>query len=340
MKISVLTALFFVHVWIPAAFGQIGSNASFSFLDLNISARNTALGGMQTSMSVDSGAVMDASLWMVNPVYSHEQLSGHVSLGYMPYYADIKYGIFNYIHDFDQYGVWAAGMQYLSYGSFESFDMAGLPQGDFSAQDYAVVVNHSHQLGVYRMGANVKLAVSQIAGYSATALLLDIGGAFVHPSQDLTVSLLFSNLGVLLSDYTTASSSGLPADVRIGLTFKPEHMPFRFNVTAHKLLQDTKAYYASDPEDMAGVAGKVLRHLTFGGEILLSPNFNVRIGYNHLIKSTLQLQQVSGGAGLSFGFMLRIKSLQMDFSRAYYHVTGGYSHVSLTANLNELIFRK
>lgn len=335
-----IASLFFLVVWIPSAFAQIGSNASFEFLNLNISARNTALGGLQASMSLDSGTVKDASLWMVNPAYSHESLSKHVSLGYMPYYADVKYGTFSYVHNFNKYGVWAAGIQYLSYGSFESFDVAGLPQGEFSAQDYAVVINHSHQLGLYRIGANIKAAASQIAGYNATALLLDIGGAFVHPSQDVTVSLLFSNLGVLLSDYTVTSNARLPTDVRIGLTFKPEHMPFRFNISAYKLLRDTKAHYGASPDDPPGLVNKIFRHLTFGSEILLSPSFNVRIGYNHLIKSTLQLQQVSGGAGLSFGFMLRIRSLQMDFSRAYYHMTGGYSHVSLAANLNQLIFRK
>lgn len=340
MKVRIFTSLFFLHVWITSVFGQIGSNASFSFLNLNVSARNTALGGMQTSMSLDSGAVKDASLWMVNPAYSHEYLSKHVTLGYMPYYADVKYGTFTYVHDFNKYGVWAAGIQYLSYGSIESFDIAGLPLGVFSAQDYALVINHSHQIGLYRVGANVKVAASQIAGYNAAALLMDIGGAFVHPSQDLTVSLLFSNLGVLLSDYTGTSDSRLPTDVRIGVTFKPEHMPFRFNIAVHKLLRDTKTYYELSPDEASGLASKIFRHLTFGGEVLLSPNFNMRVGYNHLIKSTLQLQQVTGGAGLSFGFMLRINSFQMDFSRAYYHVAGGYSHISLTANLNQLIFRK
>ncbi len=325
--------------FISPSLAQIGSNASFDFLNLNVSARNTALGGLQVCQSLDSGRVQDVSLWLLNPAYSDARLSKHVSLGYMPYYADIKYGTFTYVHHFDKYGTWGAGIQYLSYGSLESFDAAGLPQGEVSAQDYALVINHSQQIGLYRVGANLKVAASQIAGYQAAALLLDISGAFVHPSRDLTFSLLFSNLGVLLSDYTAASDSRLPTDVRLGVAFKPEYMPFRFHVSVYRILRDTKAYDAVNGET-PGVAGRILRHMTFGGEALLSPHFHLRLGYNHLIRSSLQLQQVSGGAGLSFGFMLRVKALQLDFAREYYHVTGGFSHLSLTANLNQLIFKK
>lgn len=332
-----LLMLLTLHIQASA---QIGSNASFQFLNLNTSARNTALGGTQASMSLDSGSRKDASLWMLNPAYSHPTLTENVALSYMPYYADVHFTTLSYTHAFEKWGTWAAGIQYLNYGSMEGFDIAGIPQGTFSAQDYAVVINHSQQIGVYRIGGNIKYVTSKIGGYGASAMLLDIGGAFVHPEQDLTVSLLFSNFGFLLQDYTGASNSRLPSDIRISVAFKPEHMPFRFHITGYKFLTDTKAYYQADNEQSPGLLSKSLRHLVFGGEILLSPNFNVRVGYNHLIKSTLQLQQVSGGAGLTFGFMLRIKSLQIDFSREYYHVVGGFSHLTLTADLKQLIFRK
>ncbi len=339
MKAKVLSVLFFVVIIRPFAYAQIGSNASFEFLNLNISARNTALGGLQTTMSLDSGSVKESNQWLVNPAYSDSTLSQFVSLSYLSFYANVKYGTFTYIHDFHKYGVWALGVQYLDYGKLESFDISGLPLGEFSAQDYALVLNHSHQIGFYRLGANIKVATSHIAGYRATALLADIGGAFVHPTQDFTASLLFSNLGFLLSDYTVTSHSRLPTDVRLGLTFKPQYMPFRFHMSVYKILQDTHAYYRFNEEE-PGLANKVFRHLTFGGEILLSPHFNVRVGYNHLIKSTLQLQQVTGGAGLSFGFMLRLKALQLDFARGYYHVSGGFSHLTMAVNLNQLIFSK
>lgn len=340
MRISINVTIFFLVVFAPSVFAQIGGNTSFDFLNLSISARNTALGGMQTSMSLDSGSVKDASHWLLNPAYSYPELSEHVALGYMPYYADVKYGTFNYVHNFDKYGVWGAGIQYLSYGRWETFDVAGLALGELSAQDYALVINHSHQLGHYRIGGNVKIAASQIAGYHAAALLADIGGVFIHPTRDFNVSLLFSNIGFLLSDYTASSNSRLPSDVRLGMVFKPQHMPARFNLSVYKILRDTRAYHKFEPGEEPGIGNKIFRHLTFGSEILLSPNFNVRVGYNHLIKSTLQLQQVSGGTGLSFGFMIRTRAFQLDFSRGYYHISGGFSHLSLTANFNQLIFRK
>ncbi len=183
-------------------YAQSGSRASFQFLNLNVSARNTALGGTQASMSLDSGSRKDASLWMLNPAYSHPTLTQRVALSYMPYYAGVHFTTLSYNHTFKKLGTWAAGMQYLNYGNMESFDMAGIPLGTFSAQDYALVINHSQQIGIYRVGGNIKYAASNIGGFGADALLLDIGGAFVHPKRDLTVSLLFSNFGLMLHDYT------------------------------------------------------------------------------------------------------------------------------------------
>jgi len=325
---------------------QTGSNHSLDFVNLSTNAKLTALGEVNVSSMIDS-AGSDPQMFMYNPALIGPGASGNFSISYMPYYAGINQASLSYVHHHQKYGTWAAGLQYLDYGDFDGFDASGLPAGEFTAQSYAFVLNHVHQQGNFHMGANLKVAVSSISGYTASALLLDLGGTFRHPTQDFTVGLVLSNLGFYMQDYTETSNSRLPMDVRLGLSFKPQHMPFRFSITGHKLLRDRDDYFVNDGSGGQGenigevsTLDKVFRHLTFGGEILLGENFHLRAGYNNLIRSGLRLPQTAGGAGLSYGFMVRIKMFMFEFARTSHHVSGGFSHFTLTTDIERLIKKR
>ena len=345
MKV-VFLIIFCTAICFFQAKAQIGSNHSLDFVNLSTHAKLTALGGVNVSSMIDSAA-SDAHMFMFNPALIGPGASKKISLSYMPYYAGIHHASLSYAHHHEKYGTWAFGLQYLDYGDFDGYDATGLPTGEFSAQSYAFVLNHVHQQGNFRMGANLKVAVSSISGYSASALLLDVGGVFRHPTQDFTAGLVISNLGFFLQDDTESSHSRLPMDLRLGLSFKPEHMPFRFSITGHKLLRDRKDYFVNDDTggqgentDEASVADKIFRHLTFGGEILLGENFHLRLGYNHLIRSGLRLPQDAGGAGLTYGFMVRIKMFMLEFARTSHHISGGFSHFTLTTDIERLIKKR
>ncbi len=340
---SLLVAFLF-FLFFSGAKAQTGGNHSLDFLNLSSNAKITGLGGLNVSSYGDS-LEADLNMFVTNPALIDVTASGKLSISYMPFYAGMQYTTLAYAQHFAKAGIWAVGLQYMDYGDFDGFDGAGLPTGEFSAQDYAFVINHIHQQGNFQMGANLKVAVSAIAGYQAAALMLDLGGVFQHPTQDLTVGLVISNLGFFLSDYTSGSHSSLPADVKLGLSFKPEHMPFRFSVTGYKLLRDTKAYFVTDASQQnedgeVKIAGKILRHITFGGELLLGKNFNVRAGYNYLNRSAFRLPQASGSAGLSFGFVVKIKAFSFEYARASYRTKGGYNHVTLTTDFERLINKK
>src|SRR5690606_14151052 len=85
---------------------------------------------------------------------------------------------------------------------------------------------------------------------------------------------------------------------------------------------------------------KGFRHMVIGAEVLLSKNFHARLGYNALIRRELRLESKSGGAGLSWGLMLRVKKFEFSFTRAYYHVKGGTSYISLVVNTSDLFTKK
>ncbi len=318
-------------------FAQTGGQHTFDFLNLNPSTSVTAWGGVQAAAPADSGAVNDVHRFLSNPALNNEHLNQQVSLSFRPYLADIKLATVSYSHAVANVGEFGGIVSYLAYGEFAGFDPAGLPTGDFSASSYTVALNYAHQIAPFRLGGNLKLASSMIAGLRATALLLDAGGVYQHPTRDLAVGLTITNLGVLLRDYVPGTGSRLPSDVRLGMAFKPQYMPFRFHLTAYRLWYSDLTVVAAEPDE--GVASRIARHLSFGGTLLLGRNFEVYGGYNHSIRSSLQLQQIGGGAGLSFGFMFRTRTIRVDFSRSVYHMSGAFNQFSLSTDVHQLFFK-
>jgi hypothetical protein len=321
-------------------FGQINEPRAFEFLNLSPSARVTAMGGVNNSSAYDSLYLADINMFMTNPALLRPQAHNQVAINYSPYLADINYASVAYTWQVQRTGMFAIGIQYLDYGQSDSFDPAGASLGTFSSSDYAVTAGYSRQQNNFRLGASIKVAASSLAGYTANALVGDVGVSYIDPAEDLVVSLTFTNFGWVTTDYSPYSASELPADVRVGVSFKPQYMPFRFSISAHRLLNGTRAYFPEPGDPETGTGEKILRHVVLGGEIMLGKNLSILLGYNHLVSSALRLQQISGGAGLSFGLSLRLKTVSIHFGRGIYHVGGGFSQFTASVNLDQLIGRR
>lgn len=318
--------------------GQTGGTKGFLFLNNPPTARVAALSGVNITSQDE-----DVNMFLSNPALLHKDLHLHASINYIDYLADIQYTSLAYAHNFEKAGVWGIGLQYFDYGEFEGFDEAGNEAADFNARDFAAIISHSRTIGVFTLGANIKWAQSHIGSYTSSAVLIDIGGTYKHPEKNFTVGLTFKNAGFVVKEYVDGEDSDLPFDVQIGSTFKPEHMPFRFTVSAYNLSRGDITYY--DPslpnnQDEPGIVDKVLRHVTIGTEVLLSKNFNLRFGYNHLVRKDLRLEETSGGAGFSMGLMFRIKAFELAYSRSFFHVAGGTNTFSLASDLSTFIKKK
>lgn len=315
------------------ALAQTGGSYSFDFLNTPATARITALSGVNVSL-----ADRDLNLFFSNPALAGDTLAGVVSASYQFYVADIGQATFAYAHRFNKIGVLNLGIQHLKYGTVTSTDASGQPIGEYKSHETALVIGKTHQIRHYRLGANLKMAFSNLAGYRASALLIDLGGTFIHPTQNLRVGLVIKNVGVMLSRYTESSSS-LPFDVQLGTTFKPEHMPFRFSITAYHLTRDVTYYDAANGQDEPGALDKVFRRFTFGTELLLHKNVNILLGYNYRLHQELKLENGGGAAGLSYGFSARIKSFEFIFGRNIY-IAGQAGYVfTLTSDLNSFLKR-
>jgi hypothetical protein len=299
---------------------------SFSFLRNAVSGRGAALGGENVSLHD-----RDVNFVFSNPSLNGDTLAGAASVNYQHMVADIGQAAVAYSHDFAKAGVLSFGIQHLNYGTITGYDETGLETGDFRASETAILVGRSHQIGNYRFGVTFKTVFSNLAGYHATALAFDLGGIFIHPRQELTIGMVIRNAGLVVADFTNDSGSKLPFDIQLGSTFKPEHMPVRFTITAYGLTEDLLANEQVQQEAV-DLFENVFSHLNFGAEVLFHKNFSVLAGYNYLDHRSLRLDRGGAGAGISVGLSSTIKAIDIVISRSGY--VGGKAMYGFTLSTN------
>jgi hypothetical protein len=329
-----------------SVFGQIGGKNAFQFLQLPSGTHVSGLGSENVS-------IVDRSVGMVwhNPALLSDTMNHDLMMTVHPYYAGIFHSHLQYATRIRNSGLWSFGMSYFSYGKMDQTLPDGTVIGTFNPTEFAVSASKSHTVGLFSMGGTLKLAASQLADYTAAGVLLDMGGVFKHPVHNWTVGLVVKNIGFPIKSYTKDQEITMPFDIQLGTTFKPEHLPVRVSLTAQKLYQYNISYYdpslntqtsfdGTENSKEDGLLLQGFRHMVIGTEVLLSKNFHVRLGYNALIRRELRLEAKSGGAGLSWGFILRIKKFEFSFTRAYYHIAGGTSYIGLVLNTHDLFLRK
>lgn len=325
-----MRVLFGIIVLLPiVGFGQIGGQSAYQSLNLATNPRAAGLAG--STISLADG---DVSQFFENPALLDSVNEGDTFFHFNPYFADAN--VFSMAYSFSVKGVdgFAAGLNYVNFGSFEMRDDSGESLGSFSANDYVVSIGKAHAVGPFTLGVNLKFANSTIDSYSSSALLADVGGKF-QINKNWTFAMVFENLGVKLSDYTELSSPSIPFDVKIGTSFKPEYMPLRFTLTSSNLVDENNVIEEETTGRSNNGVDKVIQRINIGAELLLSENFQLLFGYNHKRKQELRLDELGGGAGFSYGLMVRVKRIQLRFSRATYHAAGGSSFISLQTNLRE-----
>ena len=309
-------------------FTQIGGQFGYQSLRLTTNPRSAALGG--TSISLSDG---DISQFFQNPATLDSVESKSLFIHFNPYFADVFVFSGAYSFTTGKFGEMAVGLNYVNFGEFRLTDETGNQLGTFGANDYSFFIGKSHKLGPFTLGANLKLANSAIESYNSTAVLLDVGGTF-EVSKNWRVGMVFSNFGTTVS-YSTIEAPDIPFDIVLGTTFKPQYMPLRFTLTTNSLVNENYEESNTSGGRDNNAVDKVWKRLNLGAEVLLSENFQFLLGYNHKRKQELRLEDRGGGAGFSYGLMVKIKQIELRFSRATYHMAGGSSFISLRTDLND-----
>jgi hypothetical protein len=335
------TLLFFAVLMYQATLlhAQVAGKQSFQFLNTPINAKLAGLGGYNVSLHEG-----DPNWIVYNPAMLDSATANDISLNYVNFYGGSKYSQLVYVANVPTIQKVGFGLTHLSHGNFESYDEAGNYLGTFDASEYAFRLSVSHKAGPFVFGVSPIVAVSSIAGFRASALMIDIGGVFQHPEKAFSAGLVMKNTGFPLGRYAGEKVS-LPFDVQLGATFKPEQMPVRFSLTASNLPKQNLVYF--DPGSRVyfnhqepGYFDKIFTRANMGAEFLLGPNFHLLAGYNHRIRNELRLEQTAGGAGFSFGAWIKIKSFELAISRAHYHVLGGNTHFTVSHNVDRLFNKR
>lgn len=286
---------------ISEAWAQTGES-TLPMLSLPATTKAMALGGVTTTI-----VAHDAALGLESPALFGKEQHGQLSLSYMNYWGDSHLGTAFYTRQIGERTSWGVGARYVSYGTIEGRDLLGQSIGELGAKDIALQGSLSYELSPYlRAGASIKGIYSNLAGYQAFGLGVDVGINYFSQSRERSIGISLVNVGTLLRPYSDGRTEALPWDVRIGLSQRLSHAPFQVHLTAYGLRPRGASEYI--PPGLSAGA-KLLRHLAVGFEYIPSDKFWIGMGYNPRIGQNYKALR---GAKLS-GF-----SLGAGFNRAGY----------------------
>ncbi len=334
---SFLATVFFLCF---SVLGFCGSNETvYKFMNLPNSAEVAALGG--TNVSLQN---RDVNLIYQNPALLSGSVNRNIGINYTNYISDIGYGSAVYAQDIDSVSHWAAGLNYLSYGSFDGYTEEDIPTGDFSGGDFLLNLTYSRRLAKNIMaGISLKPIYSFIENYSSFGLAVDIGGNYYSQEHDFSVGLVFKNVGFQFDGYSQQREK-LPWDIQVGITKRLAHAPFRFSLTYVNLNRWDLSYYKetsqnshllpANDDNKIGWGNMLFRHLIIGAEFIPSNNFNIAVAYNHRRSQEFALENARSINGFSFGVGLKVYKFALGAAYAQYAASGNTVSFSISTSLD------
>ena len=316
--------------------GQTGGDNTYEFLNLNHSAFASATGGITVSQGRN-----DLSLPYFNPALLSASMNNDISLSYSTYFAGINYGYAAYARNTETRGTFAAGVSFISYGSFTEADIAGNITGTFSAAEYAFNIIWSYRIDTsFTVGINIKPVLSNLERYFSAGLCADIGVAYHNQRLLLDAGLTVRNAGLQLKSYTGHGGEPLPFEIIAGATKRLAYAPFSFSLTVRHLEKPDLTYDYDTGDDIpeGGFGENILKHMVFGIEILPADAFWIGAGLNYQRRAEMRTEQRTGMAGFSAGFGFRTRAFELSFGHEAFHPAGGSNHLTLTLR-PELIFK-
>jgi len=195
-------------------------------------------------------------------------------------------------------------------------------------------------------GVNLKPILSSFESYQSIGIAADLGVSYFSRNGLTVTSLVARNIGTQITTYYEgAERESIPFDLQFGVSQKLQHAPIRFAATMQHL---QKWDLAKPEEDKTGATivykednftRKFMRHLVLGVELLPSPNFTIRGGYNYQVRQELGMKERMSTVGFAWGFGFKISRFHFNYGSTRYHLTGSSNIISIALNLNE-DFRK
>jgi hypothetical protein len=189
--------------------------------------------------------------------------------------------------------------------------------------------------------------LSVFENYQSVGLAFDAGISWLSKSKLTSFGLAARNFGTQFTTYyDNGEKEDLPFDLLAGMSQKLAYAPLILSVTAHNLnnwrlarpeekeLTGEELFF--EPSESMGK--QLMRHLIFGMEIMPSPAFVIRAGYNYHLRQELKVEERLSTVGFSLGFGVKIKRFRLDYASTRYHIAGSSNHFSLAFNIGDGIF--
>jgi hypothetical protein len=342
-----LSFLLFFIFFFKVGFGQIGGNYAYNFMDYTFSARLAGLGGGLIAVHDK-----DPSLIMYNPSLIAPKFSTSLSVNAADYFTNAGYGSAMYAHTFNKVGSFAMEMRYVGYGNFVETDDIGNELGNFSCNDVGLTLGWGRPLdSCFSIGANLKFMFSGYEAYSSFGLAVDVAGSYYNEKKNISLSILFKNIGGELKPFVQDRYNWAPFDIQFAFSQRFQFLPVRYHISLHSLYKWNMGYVGeNDPllevDVMTGQpkypskfnqgVNNFFRHITFGLEIIPVKYLSLFVSYNHDQNREMRIPQKKTMAGFAYGFLIDIKSIQFGFSRAHYAVGAVPNYFTFSLNINEL----
>ena len=336
---KIFTFLFLLSVFL--SFAQTGGNAVYKFLNLSISAKQSALGG-----EVYTGIKGDIFQPAFNPATLDSTMQNKLGANYVSYLSDINYGNIAYARRMKKLGTVYASVAYVNYGTFQYADEGGERNGTFGASEAALLLGYAYQIPQtkWSVGLNAKFIYSVLESFTSTGLAMDLGLLYKDEEKGVQTGLVMRNFGTQLSTYQ-GTKEDLPFEVDFTFSKTFMHAPFKWFVTFENLQEPeiafvNTAHNTQDPngdviEENITTVDHIFRHLIVGVELFPRKRFNLRAGYNFRRAAELGLKDQRFGSGMNFGFGLRLRKFEINYAYGNYSFASNANYISVTLNLNE-----
>lgn len=280
---------------ISANFIYSQTNTTYNFLRLDVGARASSLSGSFTAMENDVNVIF------YNPAGIATLKDKQASVGFYKYLLDINSGNAAYVQKYNDIGYIGAGIQYINYGSFDRYDINSNNTGTFGASDIALSLGYGNVYDNLFYGGNVKFIYSSYDSYKSTAVAVDLGAMYKVQKAMMTIGVSLMNLGTQISAYQDYKEK-LPLDLRFGVTKKLENSPLTLNVGFYSLNESYDKFFDR------------FKNVTAGGEIEISQNINLRVGYDNQLRQELKTGSSIGIGGFSAGLGFKLQDkYQIDY---------------------------
>jgi hypothetical protein len=316
-------------------FAQAGTGV-YQFLDLPVSSRLAALGGINVSLCDN-----DINFAFQNPALLTKETSNMIGLNMANYLADIKFGSAMYSRNIGNKNYLALGMEYVDYGTFKETSELNEILGEFTAKDMVLNIIYARPItDKITVGGTLKPIYSAYERYSSFGIALDAGVSYNDPIHFFSAGLVLKNMGTQFKGYYSDDYGqhfeALPFNIELGASKKLSHAPFRFSVNLHNL-QHWDLSYITDSKDIKFI-DMAFRHTILGLEFLPGKSFYLAASYNHRRHQELKMDGFKSMAGFSFGGGVKLSKFQVGFGMSQFQV-GNYAYLfSISTSLNEFKF--